>query len=337
LGDIDSLTRLPYIKEKYFGYNPRQMAAQIFRSLLFILALQGANGIRGQVLLPTTQSQGRTEILLEKSGAFLERTFSDNEGHFRFINLPDGQYVVIVRLEGYEEIHEDAYFNRDGIALMSLTMTRKEAAGLDGHARRILDDYQKALEESRKGNTEKAIKGLEAVVKAEPNYQQAHTSLGTLYQKEQRFQDAEREYNAAVQLDSRSSEPLVNLGSLYIQIAVQAQAKRDNPTFGAALDGAVRALNQAIRIQPDSAKAYYFLGTTYYTGGQFPKAEEHLIHALDLEKGMGTAELVLANVYMKQQKWTQALEYLDLYLKENPKAADREQIQQTRAQVATRK
>jgi len=96
-------------------------------------------------------------------------------------------------------------------------------------------------------------------------------------------------------------------------------------------------LNQAIKVQPDSAKAYYFLGTTYYTGGQLQKAEEHLMHALQLEKGMGTAELVLANVYMKQQKWEKALEYLDLYLKENPRAADRDQIQQTRAKVAARK
>ena len=52
---------------------------------------------------------------------------------------------------------------------------------------------------------------------------------------------------------------------------------------------------------------------------------------------MSAAELVLANVYMKQQKWMQALDYLDLYLKENPAAADRDQVLQTRAKVAARK
>lgn len=311
------------------------MSPHLVHSLLFIFALQGSNGIRGQVLLPTTQSQGRTEIILEKSGAFLQRTFSDNEGHFRFINLPDGQYVVVVRLEGYEEVREPAFFGRDGIAAMSLTITRKAASNSDHE--KVIDDYQKALEESRKGNAAKAIKQLEAIVKAEPDFQQAHNSLGTLYQKAQRFQDAEREYNASVQLDPQSNDSLMNLGSLYIQFAEQARAKHDDSTFGAALDSAVRALNLAIKIQPNSAKTYYLLGTTYYTGGQFPKAEEHLIHALDLEKGMGSAELVLANVYMKQQKWDRALEYLDLYLKDNPKAPDRDQIQQTRARVASRK
>jgi len=320
------------------------VAPQLLQTLLFILFLQGGNSIRGQVLLPITQSQGRTEIILEKSGAFLERTFSDNEGHFRFINLGDGEYVVIVRLEGYEEVRETAFFGRDGTAAMSLTMTRKAATIPDyshsptmNYPRKVIDDYQKALEESRKGNMAKAIKSLETILKAQPDFEQAHNSLGTLYQKEQKFQDAEREYNAAVQLDPHASEPLVNLGSLYIQIAGQAQAKRDNALFGTALDGAVRALNQAIKIEPDSATAYYFLGTTYYTGGQFSKAETHLLHALDLDRGMGSAELVLANVYMKQQKWTQALDYLDSYLKENPTAADRDQVLQTRARVAARK
>src|SRR6185436_552236 len=126
-----------------------------------------------------------------------------------------------------------------------------------------------------------------------------------LYQKSHRFPDAEKEYNVALRLNAHDSEPLVNLGSLYIQIAEQAREKRETATFGAALDEAVRALNLAIRIDPGSAKAYYFLGTTYYTGGQFLKAEEHLLHALQLERGMGTAELVLANVYMKQQKWAE--------------------------------
>ena len=320
------------------------MIPQLFLSLLFAAALQGSNGIRGQILVPTTQSQGRMEVILEKSGAFLSRTYSDNEGHFRFINLPDGEYVVIVRLEGYEELREIPNFGRDGSATMNFVMTRKSAVEPDStkllyaiYPAKIVDDYLKSLDEGRKGNAASAIKILEGVVKAHPDFHQAHNALGTFYQRAGRLQDAEKEYNTAQRLEPHSVEPLVNLGSLYIQIAEQAQAKRDTPTFGTALDEAVRALNLAIQADPGSAKAYYFLGTTYYTGGQFVKAEEHLIHALQLEKGMGTAELVLANVYIKQQKWAQALNYLDAYLRDNPKAADRNQVSQTRDKVAARK
>jgi tetratricopeptide (TPR) repeat protein len=318
------------------------MVPQLFLSLLLLVAPQGGVGIQGRVLLPTTQSQGRMEIILEKSGAFLARTFSDNEGHFRFINLPDGQYVVVIRLEGYEDVREPASFSRDGLSTMNLTMTRKSAIADDlqtlgdNFPRKVIDDYEKALEESRKGNTARATEILEGIVKVATDFQQAHNALGTLYQKAEKFQNAEKEYNAALQLDPHSSEPLVNLGSLYIQIAEQAQSKHDNQTFSAALDGAVRALTEAIRVQPDSAKAYYFLGTTYFTGGKFARAEEYLTQALQLEKGMGNAELVLANVFIRQQKWKQAVEYLDAYLRDNPKAADRDQIEQTRARIAAR-
>jgi len=257
-----------------FRYNPRQMIPQLFLSLLFAVALQGSNGIRGQILVPTTQAQGRMEVILEKSGAFFSRTYSDNEGHFKFINLPDGEYVVSVRLEGYDDLREIPNFGRDGSATMNLVMTRKTAVTPDNtqllyasYPAKIVDDYLKALEEGRKGNAATAIKNLEGVVKAYPDFHQAHNALGTFYQRAGRFQDAEKEYNTAQRLEPHSVEPLVNLGSLYIQIAEQAQAKRDTATFGAALDEAVRALNLAIQADPGSAKAYYFLGTTYYTGG----------------------------------------------------------------------
>jgi Tfp pilus assembly protein PilF len=310
---------------------------------LLIAPAQVANGIRGQVLLPTTASQGRIEVVLEKSGAFLQRTYSDNEGHFRFINLPDGEYVVIVNLDGYEEAREKPHFSRDGSATMSITMVRKAggepARRLAPDAvfpRKIVDDYERALAESRKGNTAEAIQLLESVIQVEPGFQQAHNALGTLFQKTQHFQEADEEYNAAHQIDPDFPEPLLNLGSLYIQIAGQAQEKRDTQTAGIALEGAARALNLAAGIDPLSATAYYLLGTTYYMDGQLAEAEQSLMRALRIQAGMGKAELVLANVYIKQQKWKQALEYLDAYLSDNPNAADRDQIQQTRTKVSSR-
>jgi len=136
-----------------FRYNPRQMIPQLFLSLLFAVALQGSNGIRGQILVPTTQAQGRMEVILEKSGAFFSRTYSDNEGHFKFINLPDGEYVVSVRLEGYDDLREIPNFGRDGSATMNLVMTRKTAVTPDNtqllyasYPAKIVDDYLKALE-----------------------------------------------------------------------------------------------------------------------------------------------------------------------------------------------
>ena len=50
----------------------------------------------------------------------------------------------------------------------------------------------------------------------------------------------------------------------------------------------------------------------------------------------GLAHLMLANVYMKQQDWNKAVQQFDAYLKDNPNAADRDQIKDTRAKIASR-
>lgn len=45
------------------------------------------------------------------------------------------------------------------------------------------------------------------------------------------------------------------------------------------------------------------------------------------------SRLMSINLYSRQQKWESALEQIDAYLAENPKAADRNQIQVIRSKV----
>ena len=48
---------------------------------------------------------------------------------------------------------------------------------------------------------------------------------------------------------------------------------------------------------------------------------------------MSTVRLALANVYIHQKKWKDALNQFDLYLAQNPKAADRGQVEAIRMKV----
>jgi Tfp pilus assembly protein PilF len=48
---------------------------------------------------------------------------------------------------------------------------------------------------------------------------------------------------------------------------------------------------------------------------------------------VGPARLALANVYIRQQKWKEALDQFDKYLAENPKAPDRSQVEAVRTKV----
>ena len=104
---------------------------------------------------------------------------------------------------------------------------------------------------------------------------------------------------------------------------------------GKILDDALDILEEALKIKR-SAAAYYFLGTAYYKSMFYEEAEENLKRALQMDGHLPGTRLMLANLYMKEQKWQTALEQFDAYLIENPRAADRAQIEETRSKVAQR-
>jgi tetratricopeptide (TPR) repeat protein len=328
----------------------KQALSAIFALFVLTTSAYAQNGIRGQVVSVSAVKLGRIEVILEKSGAFFTRTFTDDLGNYRFDGLSDGTFAVVVKLDGYEPAHEEVYFSRSGGSTVNISLvpkagnapTENDADTVDiqelarKYSKKTVDEYEKALDDGRKGNTAKGIERLQAVIKSAADFQFAHNALGTLYQKANRFQDAENEYNVARKLDPRASEPLVNLGSLYIQIAEQAEAKRDTGLYQAAVESAARVLGDAIKLKPNSARAYYFLGAADYKAASFKKAEESLTRALELDRTMGSVHLMLANVYMKQQDWSKAVQQFDAYLKDNPNAADRDQIKDTRAKIASR-
>jgi predicted Zn-dependent protease len=94
-------------------------------------------------------------------------------------------------------------------------------------------------------------------------------------------------------------------------------------------------LEEAIRMRPLSAIAHYYLGAANYKSGFLEEAEAALSRAHELDPRMSMIRLMLANVFMKQNKWEEVLQQLDGYLKENPRAADRTSVEQMRNTIAT--
>ncbi len=328
--------------------------------LTFILA-QGpgtaANGvIRGQIIVPQAHASDRILVLLQKSdGPQVGRIYSDTLGNYEFRGLVAGTYTLIVNVEGYEEVRQTIGVGGNGIFAVqivniplnekqTLITVKPEGGAADdivdlnelgrNHPKKALQDYDKALEEIHKGNNAKAIDILTGVVRLAPDFYSAHNTLGTLYQKAGRFRDAETEYRAAHNLNARVSDPLVNLGSMFIDEAA-ARSGEGAAVVGKILDDALDILEEALKIKR-SATAYYFLGTAYYKSMFYEEAEENLKQALQMDGHLPGTRLMLANLYMKEQKWQTAMEQFDAYLIENPRATDRAQIEETRSKVAQR-
>ena len=335
--------------------------AQMLGKILFALVLVQAAGnqanglIRGQIIVPSAQASERMLVVLQKSdGPIIGRNYTDTLGNYEFRGLIAGAYIIIVNVEGYEEVRQEVAVGGTGFyanQTINIPLNPKEkfiTVRPDGGAaddiidvnelgrnypKKAVQDYQKALDEVRKGNTDKAIELLTGVLKAAPDFYSAHNTLGTVYHKVAHFPEAEAEYRRARELNPKSPVPLVNLGSLFIDEAVARAGEREEA--GKILDNALDILEASLKLQR-SAAAYYFLGTANYRSSFYEEAEENLVKALQMDVHFFSARLMLGNVYMKQQKWQKALEQLDAYLIENPKAADRAQVEQTRSKVAER-
>jgi len=333
---------------------PREMLGKILLAYLLAQAQASqANGvIRGQILIPSVRAAERIQVVVQRAdGPVVARVYSDVQGNYEARGVPVGTYDVVVSVDGYEEVRLQVAvgagtFNAVtlNIPLTEKPIVIKRDSPFDSvvdiaelgrnYPKKALQDYDKAREELRKGNDAKAVELLSGVVKLAPDFYNAQQLLGGLFQKASRFREAQAAYRQAHEINPRMPEPLVSLGSTFIDEAA-ARATEGKEVVGKILDDALDALEESLKIKP-SPKGYYFLGTANYRSNFLEEAETHLKSALEMDPRLGAAHLMLANVYFKRRRWRSALEQLDAYLAENPNASDRVQILDTRSKVAER-
>jgi tetratricopeptide (TPR) repeat protein len=288
-------------------------------------------------------------LLLSKDGEqIISRTYTDISGRYHFMNLPAENFDVVVRIEGFDESRVPVRLTPNKSIIVNILLTPKEdsviapsqwdasVVNVDElnrkYPRKAVDDFQKALDSKHKGDLEKAVELLEGVVKLSPDFYDAHNLLGAVYQAMDMYREAEKQYNLSRNLSAGSVEPLVNLATLYLQEA-EANAKEGPFVTGVMYDDALHILQDAGRIDPHNATVFYLIGVTFYRSHSDRIAEASFNEALSIDAHMGPARLALANVYIRQQKWKEALNQFDSYLAENPKADDRAQVEAIRAKV----
>jgi tetratricopeptide (TPR) repeat protein len=308
--------------------------------------------IQGKIVLAENRDPDlHIEVRLESATTqVLFTTYTDSGGNFEFRNLAPGPYYVSVNFEGYEPVRQSiASFGGSSLTILlskPAATSKERPTGLDADDRDIVDisqmrdslpkkavqDYEKAIEEKQRGKIESAMKLLEEAIRIAPNFFHAHNNLGLLYLFQKRYADAENEFKRSHELSPKSDRPLVNMGSLYLEEAVLK--KDDHESSGMLLDQALDALEQSVKLNPRSASGYFLLGQANYRSSFFEEAEAAFKKAQDIDPNLAAARLMLANIYVKQEKWAEAVDALDTYLKDHPKSADRTSVEELRERVA---
>jgi tetratricopeptide (TPR) repeat protein len=308
----------------------------------------GPYAITGLLLAPHVRVENDFEVFLAAdSGLAIARLRTQTNQRFSFPRLPAGQYHLVVEAPGFKAIRqrvdlrgidrevsaslvlepEDQLVVVKRLNILGETDATISVAEMTQPAS-ALKEFADAAKKLQAGNIDAARGRLESLVMEAPGFYDAHQSLGMAYQLSRRYREAEKEFQIARDLRPNSAAPLISLASLYLEQLEPGSGK--NSTL---LHDARKALLEAVQLSPEAAFGHYLLGVANYKTALYGEAQKHLVRALELEPKLGTARLALANLHLRLQDWSAALLQMEAYLKENPNATDREQIQAKRAQV----
>jgi tetratricopeptide (TPR) repeat protein len=122
------------------------------------------------------------------------------------------------------------------------------------------------------------------------------------------------------------------------QLDVPAEAIRE---YEKALDDdktgraarAIQGFRRALGIAPNFIAAAFRFGAASYKAGRLDDAEEVLVRTLKAVPAASHLRLLLANIFVKQRKYQQALLEIDLVLRQNPGDIDRTSLEDTRRKL----
>ena len=259
------------------------------------------------------------------NGTLIGRQTVSANGRYRFMDLRNGEYDLVVLSENTEVARvrvrvESVYKNdfRQDIALGARTDRPTSKAGTVSVAevyertpanKTLFEKAQKAIDEKK---YDEALDRLSRVVAADAKDCQAWTELGTVQLIRNNAEESEQAYRRAIQECPSFAQALVNLGRL-----LSLQKK---------FEAAIEPLAEAVKSSPTSVDANFLLGEAYLQIKKGSKAVPYLSEAAKL--GKPEAHLRLALLYngagMKDKA---ALEY-EQFLKKNPDYKDKKALEQ---------
>ena len=270
-------------------------------------------------------------VLYAIRGHPVDRQMVNSNGRYRFYNVPNGEYYISVEVENREitrilvrlselrktDIRRDIALewkadSNGGGRLPPSSVSAKEDYKRDSANQALLGKAEEAI---RNKDNEQAISLLKQIAASDPKDYVALTELGTAYFRQQRLDDSEKSYQQALQANSSFILALLNLGKLRI-------AKKN-------FEGAIEVLDKAVKEQPQSADANFYIGEAYLQIKKGSKAVGYLYEAIRLDPmGKAEAHLRLAALYKGAGLKEKAVAEYELFLSKKPDFPEREKIQQ---------
>ena len=270
-------------------------------------------------------------LLYSVSGKLLSRQTVGSPGRYRFHDVANGEYDVVVESENQEAV-------RIRVMLMERVKTdvRRDinlewrarpgsqgqanvgnVAAPDEYKRRPENDVRlrKAQEAIKRKDNKDAIGLLREILSIDQKDFVVWTELGTVQFKQGEIGEAEKSYLSALQEKPTFLLALLNLGKL------QMSEKK--------FEAAIEVLTRAVEVEPKSADANYFLGESYLQIRKGSKAVGFFEEALRLDPiGKAEAHFRLGSLYKGAGMKDKAVAEYEKFLAKKPDYPDRKQLEQ---------
>jgi tetratricopeptide (TPR) repeat protein len=268
-------------------------------------------------------------VELQLHGATVTSMYTDGEGRFGFYELQSNLYHVIVNDADYYPVDEQVNLNlmESQFAMAQIQLRPREKKNADPLDRQVagsnpfivdtaeynkrfpkkaVKEYDKGLEAEQQGKKDAAVEHYEASLKVAPDFYPAHNNLGILYLGNSDFKSAEEQFRDAVRLDQNEAQAYFNLSNVLILTRRFAEAQI--------------TLAQGLQRRPDSAFGNFLQGCLYDQTGMLSAAENSLENALRLDPKMPQVHLQLVNLYLQQNRRSDAIKQLQAFLQDFPNA-----------------
>jgi tetratricopeptide (TPR) repeat protein len=281
------------------------------------------------------------------SGQVFDTVFIDGAGNFRFDELSGGErFFVSVSEPGFRpariEVTTGPFSMRSEVMMLESVVSDADvdnpfAVDLSELLAEIpveaIEAFERADDESRKGNYRRAAEHLEEAVALAPEFYEAQNALGVAYEELDRNEDAIDQFRIGRDLSPNSPAPALSLGALYLRQADLRAGKGQLAEAGANLGQALENLQEAERRNPRSGMTQYYLGATWYRAGDLEAATENFNRALALNSQIHEARLMLINVFIGRREPEAALAQAVRYLDDYPDSPAWDDVRRTRAEL----
>jgi tetratricopeptide (TPR) repeat protein len=270
--------------------------------------------------------------LQNHAGVQIDQDITKSDGRYRFAGVLAGTYYLALKPpdKTVQPVIQQIELINSGVSASNFSKERfdftlKNATSPPSIAGTVFAQvvppeaekiYQTALADISKGDKGSAIKELKNAIGIFPTYFLALQQLGLLYIDVEKDEQAIEPLNKAVQVNARAAKSHLGLGMAYVNLD--------------RLEKAVPELNTAINLDPRLFRAHLFLGMALITQGKLDEAEKLLKQAYTIggPKQASAAHLYLTSIYNTRKEYQKAIDELEAYLKENPKAPNAANIQQ---------